>query len=44
MIVLSEDLESWKDAPIIHDGEQLKWAAIGVEDARIVEMVEMSIL
>ena len=26
----------------IHDAEQLKWAAIAVEDARTAEMVEMS--
>ena len=44
MIVLPEDLGSTEGRLYIHDAEQLKWAAIGVEDARIVEMVEMSML
>ena len=41
---LPEDLESLGGSSYIHDAEQLKWAAIRVEDARTVEMVEMSIL
>ena len=44
MIVLPEDLESMEERCYIHDAEKLKWAAIGVEDARTVEMVEMSML
>ena len=44
MIVLPEDLESMEGRFYIHVAEQLKWAAIGVEDARTVEMVEMSML
>ena len=44
MIVLPEDLGSMEGRCYIHDAEQLKWAAIGVEDARTVKMVEMSML
>ena len=44
MIVLPEDPGSIEGRLYIHDAEQLKLAAIGVEDARTVEMVEMSML
>ena len=37
-----EDLGSMEGRLYIHDAEQLKWAAIGVEDARTAEIVEMS--
>ena len=44
MIVLPEDLGSMEGRSYIYDAEQLKWVAIGVEDARTVEMVEISML
>ena len=44
MIVLPEDPGSIEGRLYINDAEQLKLAAIGVEDARTVEIVEMSML
>ena len=41
-IVLPEDLGSMEGRLYIHDVEQLKWAAIGAEDARMVALVGMS--
>ena len=42
MIVLPKDLGSMEGRLYIYDAKQIKWAAIGVEDARTAEMVEMS--
>ena len=44
MIVWPEDLGFMEGRCYIHDAKQLKWALIGVEDARTAEVVEMSIL
>ena len=39
---LPEDLGSMEGRCYIQDAKQLRWAAIGVEDARIAKDVEMS--
>ena len=41
---LPEDLESMGSSSYIQDAMQLRWAVIGVEDARKAKDVEMSML
>ena len=41
---LPEDLESMGGSSYIHDALQLRWAVKGVEEARMVKYVEMSML
>ena len=42
--VLPEDLVAMGVRCYIHDAMQLRWAGIGVEDAKMAKYVEMSIL
>ena len=42
--VLPEDLGTMEVRCYIHDAKQLRWAVIGVEDARMAKYVEMSML